>query len=106
MTLAFADDVGVGLWIPAEFLFNATPNLFFALATGFGIGNFEAAGDTIFVPLGLRAGWTVDVDNSPLVDIYGSFGWPLFVTSGGGDAINADLWVIGIGADFYLNFGS
>jgi hypothetical protein len=53
LVIQFADpDAVLGLSIPANFTFNITPNIFAQLNTGFTIGTFDAAGDSIIIPLG------------------------------------------------------
>ena len=103
VNLTFASDVVVGLGVPLELRFSLDENLYFGGRTGFNIATFDAAGDSIFVPLGALAGYTVAQGSHPLVDIEAGFTFPLFVNSFGGDAISTDFWVLNVGGRFYVD---
>ena len=88
--------------VPVDVAFQIVDFFWAGLGTGFGLLSFEDAGDTIFVPLGLEAGGTIPGDRGPMADIGAGFQFPLFVQSGGGDAIVTEIWQFGIDAKVYI----
>jgi hypothetical protein len=85
--------------IPLELTVNPIDELWIGAGTGFGIGDFGNAGDSIFIPLGLGLGGTIPVDDRPLVDIGTGFGFPLFIsTLPGADTIVSEIWQVNIAA--------
>ncbi|MEM9192066.1 MAG: hypothetical protein AAGF12_23035 [Myxococcota bacterium] len=97
-------DTAVGLNIPVEFVASITPNIFASLRSGLTIGDLGDAGDTVAIPLALRAGYTIADGDAPLVDIYGQFGWPALYASGfENDKVLEDIWQVNIGAAVYLD---
>lgn len=90
--------------IPLKVAFNIIDQFWAGAGTGLGVASFEVFGDSIFVPLELDLGATIPYSDGkgPMVDIGASFGFPTFINSFGGDAINADVWQLGINATGYF----
>jgi hypothetical protein len=53
------------------------------------------------MPLGAFVGGTIG-GTTPVVDITGSFGWPLFLLGGAADLPISQFWVAGINARTYF----
>lgn len=92
----------IGPGIPIDASFSIIDNFYAGLNTGFGLGDFTEAGDTIFVPLGFHVGGTVPMDEEPVADISAGFSFPFFANSFGGDAITADIWTLSLNAKGYF----
>jgi hypothetical protein len=89
--------------IPLKFTFQIVPQAFVGLRTGFGVANFDFAGESTFIPLGFHGGGTIENDGKPLVDITGNFDFPLFLTPGSdGDKVVSRFWTVGVTGSFYI----
>lgn len=95
----------VGLSAPFTAIINATESLWFGIDTGIAFALTDPGpGDTFVMPLGFQVGYAIPgATGAPLVDLIGSFGFPLFIQSGGGDAIFVDLWTVGLAARIYID---
>lgn len=89
--------------VPLRFTFQPVPEFFLGPRTGFGLLDFERAGDTFFIPLGMSAGGTIPGDGGPLADITGNFDFPLLFLPGAGDKVTTELYSFGVSANFYFN---
>ena len=94
LELIFYNDARVNLDFPAAFQFALGNNAFAGPRTGVVVVDLEE----VAINLGGQIGVTV----SPMVDLSGSFNFPLFLWTGPGDAINVDLVEVVLGANFYL----
>lgn len=77
--------VGAGLKIPFEILFDITEPVHLAVNTGFGIGNFSDAGHSIYIPMGISGGYAVRGHKGPVFDIDAFFQWPSLIVPGADD---------------------
>jgi hypothetical protein len=95
----------IGLNIPFQFIYDIIPELHVGANTGLGIYDFGHAGDTMFIPLGVVAGYAIGNEKGPLVDIDPYFRFPYFAIPGAGqgqDKIFPGIWQTGIAATVYL----
>ncbi len=80
------DAAAVGLTIPLAVA--AQPHELFhvGLGTGFGISDFSAAGaSSVYIPMGVFTGVTVPLEERPLLDVFGRFGFPSLFVPGRAD---------------------
>lgn len=104
VNLTLDPGTAVGLGVPVLLAFQISDPFWFGIRTGLNIGNFEAVGDTIGVPLGVAAGYTVAMSGAAsLLDITGEFTWTQFINSGHPDTIVPDNFSIILGANLYLD---
>ena len=93
----------VGLRVPVRFTYNIIPEFHIGAETGLGINDFGHAGSTLYVPLGVVAGYAIPGEKGPLLDLDPYFGFPLFATPGdNNDKINAGFIQAGLTAKLYL----
>jgi hypothetical protein len=85
--------------IPLVANFSILEQLYAGLNTGFGIFDFANAGDSVFVPLGFQAGYTITSQAKPVVDVGASFGFPLMF---GSDGVVTELWTLGLAGKGYF----
>ncbi len=99
--LVFSDPLGKQLSIPVAFTASINPNLFVGARTGFLFPNFDSFG----MPLGVYVGYTLAGGDgaAPLADITAAFDFPLFLRSGGGDAIYTGLWTASLNGRIFFN---
>jgi hypothetical protein len=93
-----------GLTIPVSVLYDITEPIHVGVATGFGVGDFNDAGDTSYIPLGFFCGYAVAGKNGPILDIDPSFTFPTLITPGAAKATDTADYVFGltVGGFFYL----
>lgn len=92
-----------GISIPIVFNFDVADPVHVGATTGFSIGDFGHAGDSIGIPLGFQGGFALAGDKGPMLDVDPYFLFPLFATPGSsGDKINAKIFTVGAVATFYL----
>ncbi len=106
VTFADNNDLAINISVPVLALFNLSESFWLGLDTGFSFNVTDPGpGDTFAIPLGLQLGYTVPGNNgAPLLDIAGSFGFPLFLLPGSaGDVVFTDLWTAGLGVRIYLD---
>ncbi len=104
VNLTLDPGTAVGLGVPLLLAFQISDPFWFGIRTGLNLGNFDAVGDTIGVPLGLAAGYTVAMNGAvSLLDITGEFTWTSFINSGHPDTIVPDVFAIILGANLYLD---
>lgn len=105
--LTFADvgEAGVGLSLPFAAVFNATESLWLGVDTGMSfLFNSGGPGDTFVMPLTLQVGYAIPGGSgAPLLDVVGSFGFPLFFYPASNDVIFTRLWSLGFGARIYID---
>ena len=87
--------------IPLDLVVSPIDYVWVGAKTGFGILSFEAAGDTIFMPLGFAAGGNIPISDGLILDANYTFEFPTFVLPGAPDAINADVWSMGINTSIH-----
>lgn len=99
--LTFSDPLGKQLRIPVAFTASINPNLFVGARTGFVFPNFDSFG----MPLGVYLGYTLATGDgaAPLADITAAFDFPLFLRTGGGDAIYTGLWTASLNGRIFFN---
>lgn len=104
LNLALDPATAVGLGVPLLLAFQISDPFWFGIRTGLNLGNFEAVGDTIGVPLGVAAGYSVAMNGTAsLLDITGEFTLTQFINSGHPDTIVPDNFAIILGAALYLD---
>lgn len=89
--------------IPLRLSIQAIEELWIGLNTGFGAWDVTED-DSIFLPLGASIGGTIDAEPL-LLDILGSFNFPLFIAPAGDDTdaiIQSEIWQVGLGARGYF----
>lgn len=96
--LRFGDQLGKALNIPITVSYNFTDNLWAHIRTGVNLPNF----DTLVIPLGFGGFYAVGKGNQPMLDLGVTFDWPLYLQTGGGDALVFDAFTIGVAARFHL----
>lgn len=90
--------------IPLRLTFQAIEELFIGLNSGFGATDVSEDG-SIFFPLGASLGGTVGIGNEMLLDLIGSFNFPLFGIPAANDldaSVGSELWQVGFAGKFYL----
>jgi hypothetical protein len=115
-TFAFQFDPGhVGLFnyddvlsyepgVPLKLTAQISEQIFAGGSSGFGILDFDKAGDTLFIPLGLHGGYTLVKDGRPLADLKAQFAFPLFLLPGNSrDAVAEDVYFFGLAARAYYS---
>jgi hypothetical protein len=106
VTFADSEDLAVGFAVPVLALFNLAETFWLGLDTGFSFNVTDPGpGDTFAIPLGVQLGYTVPGNNgAPLLDIVGSFGFPLFLLPGSaGDVVFTDYWTASLGVRIYID---
>lgn len=104
LNLTLDPGTAVGLGVPLLLAFQISDPFWFGIRTGLNLGNFDAVGDTISVPLGVAAGYSVAMSGTAsLLDITGEFTWTQFINSGHPDTIVPDNFAIILGAALYLD---
>jgi hypothetical protein len=94
---------GAGLRIPVAFAYDIIEPLHVGANTAFGILNFKDPGKSIYIPLGLFAGYAIATEKGPLLDIDPFFRWPYFATPGSStDKVNAGVFEAGLAVGLYL----
>jgi hypothetical protein len=94
-----------GAGIPVSVSFQLAEPVFLGLDTGFGIADFEDAGDSMFMPLGAHVGGTIASDDRPIVDLVGRFNFPAFLVSGDPEPPLTEIWQVGLDARAYFDLG-
>jgi hypothetical protein len=89
--------------IPFILNYNLSDNLFLGARSGLSVMDFEAFGDSIAVPLGAQAGYSIALEGTGILDVTARFEFPWFINSVGGDAVNTDLWQLTFAGNFYLD---
>lgn len=90
--------------VPISLAIQPIDPIFFGLRTGFGIGSFRGnVANTVFVPLGAFFGGTIaSSGNRPIVDVTGSFSFPVFLLGNVAELPVTQAWVVGLDARFYF----
>ncbi|HSJ73773.1 MAG TPA: hypothetical protein VK904_05600, partial [Miltoncostaeaceae bacterium] len=109
--LTFGGDTEIGLigqrgfrfepGVPIDVTVQVMDPLYLGLNTGFTVLTFSNT-DTLAVPLGARAGYTVASGNKPLVDIEARFDFPFFLAPASNDVVITDVIFVGLNARAYL----
>jgi len=103
LNLGFYGTTVVSLQIPVMLTFNATPNIAVGLETGLNVLDFDHAGDTINIPLGIFAGYSLaDDQGRAMLDVGPYFRFPFFILTAGSDTVHTNLWEVGLFARFHL----
>jgi hypothetical protein len=94
---------GARAGIPVTVSVQATDHFYLGVDTGFGIGSFRGrdVSHAAYMPLGAFVGGTLG-GTTPIVDITGSFSWPLFLLGGATELPISAFWVASLNARFYL----
>lgn len=95
---------GIEPGIPLNVDFQIVREFWAGLGTGFGAADMGEFGDSIFVPVGFRAGGTIPGgDDEPLVDIDGGFSFPYFIFSNPAvDNPVSEIWQFGVNGTVFL----
>lgn len=98
--LVFSDpDNQVNLEIPVAASFTIADGFFGGVRSGLVLPDF----DDLAIPLHAFFGYTLLGGQAPLADITATFGWPAFLWSGPGDAVQAGTFEIIAGARFFFS---
>jgi len=94
---------GIEPGVPLNVDFQIVEPFWMGLGTGFGMFDMTE-GESVFVPLGLRAGGTIPGGKGePLVDIDGGFSFPLFFTNAPRvDNPATEVWQFGVTGTVFL----
>lgn len=87
--------------IPLDVTFQIADPAFVGASTGFGLATFEDS-DSIFIPLGFRAGGTIPGDSGPIGDISAAFSFPAFGLPAAEDPVVTEIWNLSFGAQFFI----
>lgn len=102
---------GLGVRVPIEFAYDVTEPFHVGLRSGVGILNLagSSAGNNLYVPLGVFAGYAIGGRSGPLLDIDPFFTWREFARPAvqGINGTNADKlvpgdWVVGVNLAAFL----
>ncbi len=102
LNLAFADSVATSVAVPIHAFYNIQQDLFVGLVTGL---NFVNDFNTISVPLGIGAGYTLQAPEGPMLDLTATFTVPGFVSQPdpiGSSFVVDSGWAIGLGGSYHL----
>lgn len=95
--LNFSDPIAMSVALPVGLYYNFAPNVFAGLQTGVNLTNEF---NTIGIPLGLGAGYTLQAAEGPMLDATVSFTLPAFFDKDAG--IGTDVWQLGLGVNYHL----
>lgn len=96
--LSFPDgaDTQAALHIPINPRIAPIDPLYFGINTGVTLPLTDFDGDLVFIPLGFRAGYVLEL-GALLLDVFASFDFPFFLFPGEGE-VGEEIWQISIGA--------
>lgn len=110
-TLTFGGDTTFGLigqrgfrfepGVPIDVAVQIMDPLFVGVSTGFIVLDFSNT-DTLAVPLGARAGFTIESDNKPFIDLDARFDFPFFLAPASDDVVITDVIHAGLNARAYF----
>lgn len=117
LAFRFEDDFRAGLFsfhthpmptrstsgVPLIVNFNLLDEFFLGLRTGLSVGDFGNFGDSVSVPFGFQAGYSLGIAQDLLADLALRFEFPFFVQSGGGDAIVTEIWQISASGNIHFD---
>lgn len=107
LTMSFTDPMVNTLNIPVGVTVNVTDNVFVGARIGL-TGNLKGFGDSVAIPLYLRAGYTLanNATGGPLADLVLQFGFPGFLSLGASEPVSTlqtAYWQLTVGGNVYLN---
>jgi len=80
--------------IPVKFVFQPLQPLFLGVSTGLEIGDFKAAAETTYIPIGAQIGITTESNNQPSADFGVRFDLPHFIAPSLEDKIREDTYQV------------
>lgn len=107
LQMIFSDPMSNVLNIPVGLTVNVNDNIFLGARIGLN-GTLKNFGDTVAIPLYLRAGYTLanNATGGPLADLVLQFGFPGFLSLGASEPVSTlqtAYWQLTVGGNFYLN---
>ncbi len=95
----------VGLGVPFLLAFQLSDTFWGGLRSGINVLDFDAAEDTISIPLGVAVGYTIVMSGAaPMLDLTADYTWTQFANTFGPDLdVELEVFSVTVGAALYLD---